>query len=412
MGRAYAGRAATIANLGHKQESLKDYQMAMARIDRMTDREKYRTRGGYYLLVREPKKAIEEFSALVKQFPSDDAGYSNLAAAYSFQHDMSKALEEGRHAVEISPNEVLGRINVALYAIYAGDFETGIKGARAIQQLDSNNPYVYRALSLAQMGEGKIAEATENYGKLTALGADNASVAALGTADIALYQGRVLEASSILEKGVAADIARKDNPSAATKLIALAHANWLGGHDAQAVAAADRAIALDGEPNVLFAAGRIYVDAGQLAKALSLVSQLSSSIESDPQLYGKLLEGEVRLKRGEAKNAIVLFQAAQNRVDTWLGHFDLGRGYLEAGLFTEADSEFETCLKRSGETAALFFDELPTFRLLPPVYYYLGRAQEGLKSPAAKDSYRKLTSLQEQGTGPLLADARHRLAAN
>jgi serine/threonine protein kinase/tetratricopeptide (TPR) repeat protein len=412
MGRAYAGRAATIANLGHKQESLKDYQMAMARIDRMTDREKYRTRGGYYLLVREPKKAIEEFSALVKQFPFDDAGYSNLAVAYSFMHDMGKALEEGRHAVEISPNEILGRINFALYAIYAGDFEAGIKGAHAIQQLDPNNPYLYRVLAMAQLGEGKIADATESYGKLAALGTDNASVSALGTADIALYQGKVSEAIPNLEKGIAADIAQKDPASAATKLVALAYANWLGGHDTQAVAAADRAVALDKETNVLFAAGRIYVDAGQTAKALSLASQLSGSIEFDPQLFGKLLEGEARLKRGEAKNAIQLFQAAQSLADTWLGHFDLGRAYLDAGLFTEADSELETCLKRDGEASAVFFDELPTFRLVPPVYYYLGRAQEGLKSPAAKDSYRKFVNLQEQGTGPLLADALHRLTSN
>src|SRR5258708_4835412 len=263
VGRAYAGRAATIANLGHKQESLKDYQMAMARIDRMTDREKYRTRGGYYLLVREPKKAIEEYSALVKQFPSDDAGYSNLALSYFYLHDMTKAVEEGRHAVEIYPNEVFSRINVALYATYAGDFAAGAKEASAIVQGDPNNAYAYRALALSQFGEGKIADASNSYSKLAELGADNASVASLGVADIALYQGRVSEAIATLDKGVAADIAQKDAASAATKLVAVAYANWLGGHDAQAVAAADRAVALDKETNVLFAAGRIYVDAGQ-----------------------------------------------------------------------------------------------------------------------------------------------------
>jgi len=412
MGRAYAGRAAVMGTLGHRNESLKDYQMAMARIDRMTDREKYRTRGGYYLLVREPKKAIEEYSALVKQFPSDDAGYSNLALSYFYLHDMTKAVEEGRHAVEIYPKEVFSRINVALYATYAGDFAAGAKEASAIVQGDPNNAYAYRALAMSQFGGGKISDASNSYSKLAGLGADSASVASLGVADIALYQGRVSEAIATLDKGVAADIAQKDAASAATKVVALAYANWLGGHDTQAVAAADRAVALDKETNVLFAAGRIYVDAGQPAKALSLASQLANSIESDPQLYGKLLEGEARLKRGETKDAIRLFQAAQALSDTWLGHFDLGRGYLEAGLFTEADSEFETCLKRSGEASAVFLDDLPTFRLLPPLYYYLGRAQEGLKSPAAKDSYRKFVSLQEKGTGPLLADARRRLASN
>jgi len=53
-----------------------------------------------------------------------------------------------------------------------------------------------------------------------------------------------------------------------------------------------------------------------------------------------------------------------------------------------------------------------TYRFLPPVYYYLGRAQEALKSPAAKDSYRNFVNIEEKGTGQLLADARKRLASN
>src|SRR5438270_327708 len=67
MGRAYAGLAVTNANTGHRAEAEKYYQAAMAHIDRMSDREKYRTRGGYYLMTRQPEKAIQEFSALVEQ---------------------------------------------------------------------------------------------------------------------------------------------------------------------------------------------------------------------------------------------------------------------------------------------------------------------------------------------------------
>jgi hypothetical protein len=38
-------------------------------------------------------------------------------------------------------------------------------------------------------------------------------------------------------------------------------------------------------------------------------------------------------------------------------------------------------------------DDVPTFRIIPPLYYYLGRAQEGLKSPAAADSYKTFHQL-------------------
>ncbi|MBZ5630485.1 MAG: hypothetical protein LAO06_16630, partial [Acidobacteriia bacterium] len=105
-------------------------------------------------------------------------------------------------------------------------------------------------------------------------------------------------------------------------------------------------------------------------------------------------------------------QAAQKITDTWLGHYDLGRAYLDAGMFTEADSEFELCLRRKGEASAVFLDDVPTFRIVPPLYYYLGRVQEGLKSPTAADSYKTFVSLQEKGAGPLLSDAQRRLSSH
>src|ERR1039457_2767447 len=71
LGRAYAGMAVILANMGRKQDAEKDFKLALSKIDRMTDREKYRTRGAYYLMERDYDKAIEQFKALEKQFPAD-----------------------------------------------------------------------------------------------------------------------------------------------------------------------------------------------------------------------------------------------------------------------------------------------------------------------------------------------------
>jgi hypothetical protein len=70
----------------------------------------------------------------------------------------------------------------------------------------------------------------------------------------------------------------------------------------------------------------------------------------------------------------------------------------------------EACLKRRGEATAVFLDDVPTYRLFPPVYYYLGRAQEGLKSPAAAESYKTFIGIKASSTeDPLVADARRRV---
>src|SRR5437660_1847814 len=116
------------------------------------------------------------------------------------------------------------------------------------------------------------------------------------------------------------------------------------------------------------------------------------------------------LKRGDAKRAIALFQEGQKLADTWIGRVDLGRAYIEAGAFTEADSELEKCLKRRGEASAVYLDDVPTFRAIPAVYYYLGRAQEGLKSPAAAETYKTFLGLKQNADrDPLAVDARRRI---
>jgi hypothetical protein len=91
----------------------------------------------------------------------------------------------------------------------------------------------------------------------------------------------------------------------------------------------------------------------------------------------------------------------------------LGRAYLEREAFTEAYSEFEKCRKRMGEAMSIYLvNDLPTFRYLDSLYYYIGRAQEGLGSLATKESYQKFLKIKEKADeGHLLVeDARHRLS--
>src|SRR5207247_3574168 len=117
---------------------------------------------------------------------------------------------------------------------------------------------------------------------------------------------------------------------------------------------------------------------GKDARALALAADLSGRLQAGPQAYAKLIEAAAHTARGRLREAIPLLQEARAKTDTWLGRFELGRAYVEAAAFAEADSELETCLKRSGEAMAAFLDDIPTARFLPPVHYYLARAQEGL----------------------------------
>ena len=64
----------------------------------------------------------------------------------------------------------------------------------------------------------------------------------------------------------------------------------------------------------------------------------------------------------------------------------------------------------AGEAIELFDDNVPTYAYFPPVYYYQGRAREGMKSEGFADFYKTYLSIRGQSSDdPLVTDIRHRL---
>ncbi len=410
FGRAYAGLAVIYANRGQRDEAEKYYQSAMARIDLMTERERYRTRGGYYLMVRNYPKAIEEFRALVAQYPADTAGAYNLALAYFQSRELSSALKEVRRVAAQDPNNVFFRTNASFFATYSGDFETAVADAREALKRNPTYAFAFVPLALSQLALGKPDEAEGTYRQLSTISAYGASVAAHGLADIAVYQGRLTDAEKILEGGIAGDTATKNAAAAAAKWAILAQALSLNGKVKGALDAAAQAVADSNDDGILVSAAQVYLQLGKEGEARKLAAQLGVRLAPDPQAYSKLIEAEARLKRADASGAIRGLHESLKLSDTWLAHFDLGLAYLQAGAFPEAHSEFDTCMKRRGEATCAFLDDWPSWWRTAPLFYYLGRAQEGLKSPGAAASYQAYISIKEKGgEDPLLADARRRL---
>jgi tetratricopeptide (TPR) repeat protein len=408
--RAYAGMAAASQNLGQIDSAEKYAKLAMVHVDRMTERERYRVRGLYYVLTENWQACTEESSELIKQYPADNIGHSNLAACYAYMLDMPKAMEAARQGLEIAPNNVLARMNFALYACYASDFKSCESGAKEVLKLNPKYEEAFLVLAYSQLGQDLLPQASDAYQKLEKLSVYGASLAGSGFGDMSLYRGDFREGAQFLEKGAAQDLAAANRDAAADKLIMLSYADLLRGEKAGAVSVAERALANSKSVKIRFLAARTFVEAGELAKARDLAVSLTSEIQKSPHVYAKLILGEAALHEHDTNQAIELFNEAKERSDTWLGRFDLGRAYLEAGAFTEADAEFERCIQRRGEALELFMDDAPTYSYLPIVYYYQGRDREGLKSPDFNTFYRTYLTIRGQSTeDPLLTDIHRRL---
>ena len=409
MGRAYAGLALAYANQGDRQQADKYYRSAMAQLDRMTDREKYRTLGGYYLMMRNPK-AIEEYDGLLSRYPADRAAPGDLALAYFYQHDFARALTQGNRALALFPKSLIKRENAGLFALYAGDFEQATAQFRNVQ---AGNPAYAKAqlgLGMARLAQGHVDEAAEIYKKLQTFSGAGPSLGNLALADLALYEGRVKDAMELLENGARQDEEQKRLEAAAIKLVTLAQAQLAGRRTGEAVNSAERAVAMQSDERIAYPAAQVYLRAGQREKAAALARRLAEGLEPDARAYARLIEGEIKLETGAAAEAIQSFEAARHESDTWLGHLDSGIAYLKANRPTEAYTELQEALRRRGEALSLFLDDNPTFHWFPVTYYYLGLAQEGLRSPAAADSWRTFLAIKNKAEGDALAvDAGRRL---
>lgn len=410
FGAGYLGMAAMARNLGKLEEADTYSREALRYLDGMTERERFNARGMFYLGTGDYQQCVKEYEELVARYAADVYARNRLAICSTRLRDMPKAVNEMREVVKIVSKRAIFRVNLALYESYGGDFRAGEQEARSVQELGS--PLALLPLAFAQLAQNQLSLASTSYeelGRADSLGRLGASFAASGLGDLALYEGRLSDAIRILEEGAAADLASQNTDRAAAKFASVAYAQLLRGQKSTAAAAAEKALANSQAVKIRFLAARVLVEAEQLAKARPLMAGLASEIQTEPRAHAKILEGDVLLKNRDPQQATKVFTEANGLLDTWIGHFDLGRAYLDSGLFAQADSEFDRCIKRRGEALALFIDEEPTYAYLPPVYYYQGRAREGLKTEGFAQSYRQYLDIRNQSReDPLVQDARRR----
>ena len=263
----------------------------------------------------------------------DAAAHNNLALCSTYLRNMPRALEEMRQVVEILPKRALYRVNLALYAAYGGDFQTGEQEARAAEELGSRWGLLALGIRPAgtrtdRSGDRDLPEARKDR----RAGASHRRRPASATS-------RCMRAASPMpcefsRQGAAADLAAKNPDRAAAKFAALAYAHTPARTERPRPSpppnerwrTAQRA-------KIRFLAARVLRRgrrdrAGPSAEPRAWPRSCRPSLRPTPRLSKALSS----LQNGDPRQAIKLLTEANALLDTWIGHFDLGRAYLEAGV--------------------------------------------------------------------------------
>ena len=399
FGRAFAGMGVVYGNLRQEEKAEESYQKALQHLDRMSERERYRTLGGYYLLVSHNfEKAIENYETLVELFPADGGGHSNLAFAYLSMRDFDKAVASGREAVQLDPNNVIKRMNYAMYAMYAGDFGTSIEESKVVLEKNPAFGYAKFTLGRSAMAAGDVDAAREAFDTLGGEGGMGSSLAPMGRADLEMLLGRHTAADEVLKPAIEAS----GNPfEKAAMLVASAEAHLARGESDQARVVARQAAELSRHESVLYLTARVLLHAGDADGMEEIALQLEDKLQSQTTALAGLLRGERALLEGFLPAAIRELRQAWQEYDFWFGHYLMGRAYLEAGHHPEAIDEFDLCIRRKGEISDVFLVDSATLRHFPPALYWLGRSQEAMGSrESAAEFYRQYLDLRKDADTP------------
>jgi serine/threonine protein kinase/Tfp pilus assembly protein PilF len=411
MGRAYAGMAVVYDDLKDEAKTKTAYEEALKRVDRMTEREKYRTLGTYYLLVaRNYDKAIENYETLLQRYPADSAAHGNLGMAYMLTGDPERAVNEAREVLKIYPKNLKQRRNLALYLMYSGDFKNAIgEGSRTIAETPAY-AIGYLPVALSMLASGDVSGAVKTYDSLEASGGPlGAQLARLGRTDMAMYRGRYADAQQLVTG--TSEAGWRNAAEFAQVLVADAQIDLALGQKGRAADAAMKAVASSAHESVLFPAALVLIDTGRVADARKVAQTLDGMLQAQTSAYAMVIGAEIAAQDAKYSDAIEGLRDSIKRHDTWFARMLLGRVYIDAKHFPEAMSEFELALKRQGEATDAFFSDQPTLRYLPPVYYWLARSQEAMGVADARKNYEHYVSLRADASpaDPLVADARARL---
>lgn len=414
FGRAYTAWAHSEFKLGRREKSEELWQKALSHIDSMTERERYRTLGLYYVSVTgNQRKAIENYGLLVEKYPADAIGWNNLGVAYFYNLQFDQAMEAGAQLVELFPENPAFRANYALFAMYAGDF--ALARQEAEQLLEKNPGYflAYLPPAMAELAAGDLTAAESVYLRMGEQGERARSVSITGLADIAMLAGDHETAAGLLQQGQESDATFGNSRGAAYKGIYFARALAAMGDEAGALEKLEVSLKDNNEISHLVPAALLYIDLGEIQRATEIREKLGSKLQQGHRAAADFLVGAMALASNDIEGATSAFNASLQRSDAWLTRFYLGRAYAVAGNHEQALVEFRLCADRIGESTALYLDDIPTFQYHAPLYYWLGRTRQelGMDNEASESLNRYLSLRVDSDNTGWTADARTRYAS-
>jgi len=372
--RAYAGLALTQQYLGNSDAATANWQEALSRLDRLTERGRLRTLGNYFMINQgNYEKALETYETLVEKYPADNVAQNNLAVTAFYAMDFERALEVGREVAKRHPGHSGYGANLALYAMYASRFDEAADVANTVIANDPSSAYSFLVLALASAAAGDLTETEQAYQHMTNLDQFARSVAAEGLADLAIYRGDYRAALEILDNAIEDELALAATHTVALKRVMKVEVLLRMNETDEARVLLDSLVpTAPDDPAILVPAAISLIELGDTEAAVSIADKMSRSLSGPHRAYALGIKASVAAANEDIEAAVEFANSAVATVDLWLVRFIRARVLLQTGMASEAAADLQNCQQRVGEGIAVFLNDRPSFRLTRELETTLG----------------------------------------
>jgi serine/threonine protein kinase/predicted Zn-dependent protease len=460
---AYRSMGMAFYNFGDIGKYKKYLEKAMELSARLSDREKYIIRGDFYSLSDKTfNKAIEAYNKLLRLYPDDGFGNTNLALVYLWLEEWDRAIERievliqnndeavhpyflqseayackglydrGRkvlenYLVKFPDNAVIHRYLIIIY-ICQGKYDLALIESDKAYSLDHSDYHVFWGKGIIFSLMGDIISAEKEFRKCLAskeLLAPPLGKNGLGA--LYLLQGRFQEAKQQIKQGIELAAKRDLNQLKSWLHSFLAYINLKSKNKNQALKEFDKALdsALKADMSHLWefalnGKGLTYLEMNSMDKAKATAEELKTFIQEGMnkkslRFYYHLM-GMIELNRKNSPGATEYFKKAisllHSEYYSTKGRMHalfiepLALTYFKSGDLEKAQKEFE-------RITSLTFGRYNHGDIYARAFYTLGKIyqQKGWKGKAI-ESYNKFIDLWKNCDPrfqPMVDDARKRV---
>jgi len=371
MAHEYLGVA--YQHVGNRVKAKEHLYEATHLLEHVSEGEKRKILGDYFLLTRDYDRAISEFQVLARLHPQDAAAHLNLGQCYLGKVDLEQALAETKEAVRLDP-EPGPLTNLADIYLLKGESDRGIA---VVEEILRGNPNEQRALY--DLGRGYIAkrqadQARRVFEELARSGGEMESDAHAALADLAVAAGHFREGSAQLQTAIILDSQEGMSYGVATKKLQLAATYFEQGSTEQFAKSMPKKEEVETEPQLLLLSGSLYAQAHRTDLAGELLALLERQMHQDGVLmfnsFVQLMHAQIALAQHDPNSAVKAAEKALEYENSTIAHETLGHAYGAAGRYWDAIREFEGVLSRSNERIEAY--DRPAFHHVVELHYYLG----------------------------------------